>query len=229
MPSMPSRARRYLRCEKICLMRIIASEYTHHLSLWGPYCSAPCRWGLLPPDWYSAYTSTDPGDTDLYVAMPLNEWWGLQDSNCHYQLIPVDAQARAQHRNVTKYRASLSSQYTDDMFMFGDELALDGEVAIFTAEGEAIVGKPAVAPSKRLYGQHIDIIGLFNDISPNHTIGLTTPMFLKLVCNVYVTVPTTLCVGDSLPIPVMERLSSHAIRCADVIHAMQPYSRGFAH
>ena len=67
------------------------------------------------------------------------------------------------------------------MFMFGDELALDSEVAIFTAEGEAIVGKPAVAPSKRLYGQHIDIIGLFNDTSPNHTIGLTTPMFLKLV------------------------------------------------
>ena len=93
----------------------------------GSLLSCATSLGDIAPDWYSAYTSSNPGDTDMYVEMPFNEWWRSQDSNDHYQLIPVDAQARAQHNNVTKYGASQSYQYTDGMFMFGDDLALDGK------------------------------------------------------------------------------------------------------
>ena len=53
-------------------------------------------------------------------------------------------------------------------------------------------------------------------------------MYLKLICAFFVTIPEDTVVNALFPINVLQRLSSYAIRCADVMGIMLPYSRGFA-
>ena len=170
---------------------------------------------------------SDDEETQLYVGFPLVEWFGSQDSNFHFHLITMDCASRSQARCVSKYGASLTTKYTDDFIGFGGTDAMAQERAEFIKDSESIVGHPATAPSKSLWGKFTDTIGMAND-TVAHTIGLTSVMYLKLVCNLFVTIPLSTRVGDLIPIHVMQRMASHAIRCADVVHCMLPYSRGFS-
>jgi hypothetical protein len=78
-----------------------------------------------------------------------------------------------------------------------------------------------------IVGPVIDIIGIRNDCIL-HTIGLSATMYLKVICAFFVTIPMDITMNTRLPINILQRLSSYAIRCADVMGVMLPYSRGFA-
>jgi len=117
--------------------------------------------------------------------------------------------------------------FTDDFFIFAPDHVIDVECALFVADIELAVGTPAIKPSKTIRGHVIDIICIRNDCIL-HTIGMSLSMYLKVVCAFFVTIPLNVSVNTMIPIKVMQRLSSYAIRCADVIGVMLPYSRGFA-
>jgi len=61
-----------------------------------------------------------------------------------------------------------------------------------------------------------------------HTIGLSEAIFLKMVCATFVMMPLEIAVGDSVSVKALQSLASRAIRCADVVQVMAPYSRGFS-
>jgi hypothetical protein len=98
----------------------------------------------------------------------------------------------------------------------------------FTADAESRLGVPAVKAEKTLCGNDIDIIGYTNDTSSKHTIGLSRPLFLKMVCAVYVMVAMGVRPGDQILVHTLQSLASRAIRSADVVPVMVPFSRGFS-
>jgi len=134
---------------------------------------------------------------------------------------------RSTARCIHTYGAQLTGMYTDDFFIFAPADVIATECALFVSDIECAVGVPAIKPSKTICGPIIDIIGIRNDCLM-HTIGMSSTMYLKVVCAFFVTLPLDVTVNTLIPINVLQRLSSYAIRCADVIGVMLPYSRGFA-
>jgi len=88
-------------------------------------------------------------------------------------------------------------------------------------------GVDAINGQKTLQGSKIDFIGLANDMTAAHTIGLSETIFLKMVCATLVMTPLELVAGDRVSVKALQSLVSRAIRCADVLQVMAPYSRGF--
>ncbi len=98
----------------------------------------------------------------------------------------------------------------------------------FTVDAKSHLGVNAVKTEKTLCGKEIDIIGYANDTSEAHTTGLWQPLFLKMVCAVYVMVPMDIKPGDVILVHTLQSLASRAIRSADVVSVMGPFSRGFS-
>jgi hypothetical protein len=135
-----------------------------------------------------------------YVAMPMVEWFGSQDSNFHWQLVAVDLAGRSSHRCQSRYGCALSAMYTDDFFLFGTREFVEAESARFSADAESAVGVGAINVKKTVSGSHIDIIGLANDTSAAHTIGMSATIFLKMVCAMFVMMPLELEAGDVISV-----------------------------
>ena len=163
-----------------------------------------------------------------YVAMPIVEWFGSQDSNFHFQMVTEDLMSLAAQRSVRDTQALLAGMYTDDYFVFGSLKFVEQAMKDFTADAESRLGVPAVKAEKTLCGNDIDIIGYTNDTTSKHTIGLSRPLFLKMVCAVYVMVALGIRPGDQILVHTLQSLASRAIRSADVVPVMAPFSRGFS-
>ena len=99
----------------------------------------------------------------VYVAMPIVEWWGSQDSNFHFATITEDMSQRSTARCINNHGAQLSGMYMDDFFIFAPVHIVDIECAHFIHDIECTVGRPAIKPSKTIMGPIIDIIGIRND------------------------------------------------------------------
>ena len=167
-------------------------------------------------------------DATQYVAMPIVEWFGSQDSNFHFQMVTEDLASRAAQRSIRDTGALLCGMYTDDFFVFGNAAYVAQAMGEFTADAEECLGIPAVKVEKTLCGNDIDIIGYTNDTSGNHTIGLSQPLFLKMVCAVYLLVSLDVKPGAAILVKTLQSLASRAIRGADVVPVMAPFSRGFS-
>ena len=57
-------------------------------------------------------------DEVQYVAMPIVEWFGSQDSNFHFQMVTKDLMSLAAQRSIRGTQALLAEMYTDDNFVF---------------------------------------------------------------------------------------------------------------
>ncbi len=84
----------------------------------------------------------------------------------------------------------------------------------FTVDAESRLGVNAVKTEKTLCGKEIDIIGYANDTSEAHTIGLSQPLFLKMVRAVYVMVSMDIKPGDVIPVHTLQSLASRARGCS---------------
>ncbi len=61
----------------------------------------------------------ESGQGGQYVAMPIVEWFGSQDSNFHFQMVEEDLMSLAAWRSIRDTLALLAGMYTDDYFVFG--------------------------------------------------------------------------------------------------------------
>ena len=164
---------------------------------------------------------------DKFVAMPLVEWFGSQDSNYHFHCLTEDLASRSAARCMAAVGTLVSAMYTDDFAAFGSLTFLRSEMSAFSADAEAAVGGPGVKASKTLFGAAIEIIGYHIDCDAL-TIGVSESMYGKLVCIFFHTLSLSVEVGDPVALEVLQRLASLAMRAADVMPAMLPYSRGFS-
>ena len=118
--------------------------------------------------------------------------------------------------------------HTDDYFVFASLEYVEQAMKDFTADAESRLGVPAVKAEKTLCGNDIDIIVYTNDTSSKQTIGLSHPLFLKMVCAVYMMVAMGIRPGDQILVHTLQSLASRAICSADVVPVMVPFSRGFS-
>ncbi len=75
-------------------------------------------------------------DGNQFVAMPFVEWFGSQDSNFHWQLVPEDCAGRSAHRCIESYRCTLAAMYSDNYFVLESRAFVAAETARFTVEAE---------------------------------------------------------------------------------------------
>ena len=163
-----------------------------------------------------------------YVALPTVEWFGSQDSNFHWQLVTEDCACRSARRCMVEQQCLLSGMYTDDWFVFGAAWFVARESRRFADDAVSIVGEGAINATKTLKGSCIDIIGMSNDLTSNHSIGLSGTIYLKLVCAMFVMLDMDLRVGDRVLVKTLQSVASRVLRSADVVQVMGAYSRGFS-
>ena len=65
-------------------------------------------------------------------------------------------------------------------------------------------------------------------MTENHTIGLSSTIYLKVVCAMFVMLDLGVQIGDWVSVKTLQSVASRAIRCADVVHVLASYSRGFS-
>jgi len=162
------------------------------------------------------------------VALPMVEWFGSQDSNFHFQMVTDDCTGRSAARCMESLGCQLTTMYTDDFIVFGSASFVRQEMDRFRRDAEEIVGDEPINEKKTVAGSGIEAIGFTMDTTDNHAIGLSPTIFLKAVCGMYEMLPLNLTPGDTVEVAVLQSLASRAIRCADVVQAMAPYSRGFS-
>ena len=164
---------------------------------------------------------------DKFVAMPLVEWFASQDSIYHFHCLIEDLASRSAARCMAAVGAQVSAMYTDDFAAFGSSTFLRSEMSAFSADADAAVGVPGVKASKTLFDAAVEIIGYYIDCDAL-TIGVSESMYGKLVCIFFHTLPLGVEVGLLVELEILQRLASFAMRAADVMPAMLPYSRGFS-
>ena len=142
-------------------------------------------------------------DGSELVAVPMVEWFGSQDSNFHWQLVTEDLIGRSAYRCLRARGCALSAMYTDDFFVFGSRAFVEEEMARFADDAEAVVGADAINAKKTISGTGIDIIGLANDTTATHSIGMSSTIFLKMVCATYVMMPMDVKVGDLVSVKTL--------------------------
>jgi len=167
------------------------------------------------------------GKISVMAAIMLTEQFGSADSNFHFDQTTQDCSSLSAARCLAMCGAQLTGMYTDDFFVIASPEVVDSETANFSFDAEERFGDTAIKVEKTLRGSHIDIIGLANDMV-EHTIGMSSTTFLKMVCSFYVVIPMDIAAGDWVDVKSLECLAQRAIRCADVVNAMAPFSRGFS-
>ena len=126
----------------------------------------------------------------------------------------------------------LTTVATDDIIAIGGQ-AFIAAISRFigstvgSSEAPGLLGTDAIAVGKDLFGSAIEILGWVFDckddtIAPN---PLTMAKLLALFFTVLGPEPAA---GQRISLPLLQRIASHAIRTANVVTAMLPYSRSFS-
>jgi hypothetical protein len=150
--------------------------------------SAYNRIGVRPRDVPLGALLFEGSDGETYVAMPIVEWFGSQDSNFHFQMIAEDLASLAAHRSIRDTGAMLSGTYTDDYFVFGTRGVCPASVRQFHCGCGVPFGRQRSEGKRRYADRTSTSLADANDTTPAHTIGLSLSLYMKMVCAVYVMV-----------------------------------------
>lgn len=162
-----------------------------------------------------------------YVNFPLTDQFGCQDSNYQWQLVAHHLLQRSHARQLHLYDCALTAAYTDDFFGFGSFATNTDELANLEMDATYCAGALAVSTRKTLHAPIIDIIGYRTDCK-NLTIGINEKMYIKLLALFFTSIPMSCSEGTLIPVAILQKAASYAIRCADVMPSLLPFSRGFS-
>ena len=168
------------------------------------------------------------------TAIPVACMFGDQQVNFEFDQVSraIAEVVAIRAHELTQSMLPLTAVCTDDIIAVGCGAFIDaisqfiGET-VGTGTITGLLGVDAIALAKDLRGSFIEILGwMFNcrdeTISPN---ALTTA---KLINIFYSSVGSTPYPGQPIPLAQLQRMSAHAIRAADIVTAMLPFSRSFA-
>jgi len=126
----------------------------------------------------------------------------------------------------------LTTVATDDIIAVGSRRFIEA-ISIFIAEtvgttdSPGLLGIDAIALGKDLFGSSIEILG-WNFNCEDETIAPNALTLAKLYYLFYTAVGTRPQAGQRIPLALLQRIASHAIRTANVVTAMLPFSRSFS-
>ena len=165
-------------------------------------------------------------DATPFVYFSLLNQFGSQDSNYHWQpVVDEILSGLLQHDHAT-FGATRTSAYTDDLPFFGSSAEVDAAI-LRISQAASIVGKDPVAAAKIIRGPSLPIVGWQVDTAAQ-TIGLTEPLFGKLLDHFFTLLPADPHVGDVIALPLLLAISSHAMRSATVMPSMRAHAKVFS-
>ena len=126
----------------------------------------------------------------------------------------------------------LTTVATDDIIAIGGHAFITAisrfvGVTVGSAEAPGLLGTDAIAVGKDLFGSAIEILGWVFDCQ-DETIAPNPLTMAKLLSLFFTTLGPKPVAGQRISLPLLQRIASHAIRTANVVTAMLPYSRSFS-
>ena len=172
-------------------------------------------------------------DGTKYACLPLVGQMGDQDVNTAFDQVTraVDEALTAFSSRVTGQTLPLTAVATDDCIAVGSEDFIDAAYdflgsLVGDASHVGLLGKDALATDKDLRGSIIDILGWSFDCGKK-VVKPNAATFAKLIVSFFATVGPDPKPGKAIKLRQLQRMAAHAVRAADVITAMLPYSRSF--
>jgi len=173
-------------------------------------------------------------DGNPHIVAPIVAMMGDQQVNWDFdQVSRAIAEVLAlKAKELSGSDLPLTTICTDDIIALGDRPFIDATSSFIaetagSTDNRGLLGYNAIALSKDLSGSSIEILGWMFDcaeetISPNpHTIA-------KLFSLFFTTLGPNPAAGQRIALPLLQRIASHAIRTANVVTAMLPFSRSFS-
>jgi len=173
-------------------------------------------------------------DGQKFTAIPVSCMFGDQQVNFEFDQVSraIAEVVAVRAHELTQSALPLTTVCTDDIIAIGSGAFIDaisqfiGET-VGTGTVPGLLGLDAIALAKDLRGSFIEILGWMFDcrhevMSPN---ALTTAKLFNIF---YSSVGPTPYPGQPIPLAQLQRMSAHAIRSADIVTAMLPFSRSFA-
>jgi hypothetical protein len=161
-----------------------------------------------------------------HVGIPLVNMFGLQDVNFQFDFASLPVHTLTASRLLAHHDCRLSDKYVDDFFQFVPAASAAPERAAFTLDAVNRFGLGAIAESKTLFGPAIEIIGWIWDTEAM-TATISERMFAKLLLRFFHDLPDDIDSMSVIAVDLLHSLAGVAVRCANAMLALLPYSRGF--
>jgi hypothetical protein len=169
-----------------------------------------------------------------FTAIPISCMFGDQQVNFEFDQVSraIAEVIAVRAHELTLSTLPLTTVCTDDIIAIGSGAFIDaisqfiGET-VGTGSMAGLLGLDAIALAKDLRGTFIEILGWMFDCQ-SETLAPNAFTTAKLINIFYSSVGQTPYPGQPIPLAQLQRMSAHAIRAADVVTAMLPFSRSFA-
>ena len=167
-------------------------------------------------------------DKTEYLYLPLEDQFGSQDTVSHWDVIANNIQSKSIARNLIRCSTDdLSSAYVDDFSGAYDDTSADIEIAALTHDALSRCGTDPVSSSKTIKSTSATILGyLWNTVS--RTVTVSEAIFRNVLRLLFVDILGTPSVGDPIQLDQLQRLASYAMRLANCLTPLLPFSRGFS-
>lgn len=170
-------------------------------------------------------TSVDIDGTE-FVAIPLVDPFGLQDSNAHAKCTTAVMHAINAEHHIRRWGTVLQTTYVDDTIAFAPKDELEGFVKpLIIDTSTRTLGPNGTNMKKTKIADALNALGFRYDCTAE-TIGLTAVWFEKLVCVVFEELPQHPAAGQQVKLRQLQRTASYMLRSSRIITALRPFSRG---
>jgi hypothetical protein len=167
-------------------------------------------------------------DGIAHVVLPLVNQFGAQASNYESNFITAVIYAMQVQRGIDLIGSPFSTIYIDDDIVALPITMLAAEAAAFTVDTEGIAGKGAMNKKKQEMEVTLPYLSWQINVE-NFSLTMTLSLFLKLTCVLFLELPATISTSTTLPLKLLQRLSSYMLMAANAIPELRPFAYGAAH
>jgi hypothetical protein len=161
-----------------------------------------------------------------FVVIPLVGQFGCQDFNYISSQVSAFIYAKVVARDIHIYRGPVRLCYSDDTAGFLPHRLYEKDDRAFTAIAEQHAGINAAPPTKKDIAICQTTVGAMYDLH-QETIGLSEPLFIKLVCVFFKEIPRTITPNETrLTVQCLQRMGSYMILAASFLPSMKPFTHG---
>jgi hypothetical protein len=167
-------------------------------------------------------------DGAAYIVLLLVKQFRAQVSNYESNFVTSVIYAMQLQRGIDLIGSPFSTIYIDDGIATLPMAMLAAEADAFTRDTEAIAGKGAMNKKKQEIGVSLAYLSWQINVE-DFSLTMTLSLYLKLVCVLFLELPTDISTATVLPLKLLQRLSSYMLLAAHAIPALRPFAYGAAH
>jgi fumarate reductase subunit D len=159
-----------------------------------------------------------------YLLIPITAIFGLQDSNAFAKCASEIINAKNFALDFAQFLEQRRTLFIDDTIGWGLFADCQSFNLSNPVHADAVVGSEATNQKKSEIGQVMTILGTVLDTS-DFTVRLSSVMFLKLLCLLFVEIPLGILPGDLISMHLLQRAASYMISVSEIVTAMRAFNR----